>query len=149
MPRILVVEDDRASARLFEAILSRLGGFEVQISEAVDEVVRLTSEGDVDLLLVDVAFSEKTQDGPPVSGVDISRRIKQNAAHVPVVLSQWRGVTADHEQVLAESGADEYLSKPIVDHVELVERIHALFGRLSRITEETQRTQQPSEPATL
>lgn len=146
MPRILVVEDDRVSARLFEAILSRLGGFEVQISEAADEVVRLTSEGEVDLLLVDASFSEETQDGPPVSGVDISRRIKQSSAHVPVVLSQWGGMTAEHEQILAESGADEYLSKPIVDHVELVERIHALFGRLSGTTE---RTKQPSEPATL
>jgi CheY-like chemotaxis protein len=60
-----------------------------------------------------------------VSGVDLCRRLKSDPATVgvPVVLATAHAMRGDAESLIAESGADDYVAKPIVDHAAFVDLV--------------------------
>ena len=126
--RILIVEDDAMNAKLFDVILTRKAGFQVEITEDPDLVRRRAREGSVDVIILDVSLSNSTWDGVPVDGLEICRRLKRDAAtaSVPVLLATAHAMKGAREKFLAESGADDYVSKPIVSSDGLIETIRAL-----------------------
>ena len=44
-----------------------------------------------------------------------------------MLLATAHAMRGDAEQLLAESGADDYVAKPIVDHEAFVQQVHALL----------------------
>jgi two-component system cell cycle response regulator DivK len=126
--RILIVEDDAMNAKLFDVILTRKAGFQVEITEDTELVRRRAREGSVDVIILDVSLSNSTWDGVPVDGLEICRRLKRDpkTAAVPVLLATAHAMKGAREKFLSESGADEYISKPIVSADELIETIRAL-----------------------
>ena len=46
---------------------------------------------------------------------------------VPVMLATAHAMRGDPESLLAESGADDYVSKPILDHQAFVEQVLGLM----------------------
>jgi CheY-like chemotaxis protein len=49
--------------------------------------------------------------------VEICQMIRaQSAQHLPVLLCSAHAMRGDGERLLKESGADDYVSKPITDH---------------------------------
>jgi CheY-like chemotaxis protein len=50
-----------------------------------------------------------------------------DTADLPIVLVTAHAMAGDRENFLAESGADGYISKPVVDHQEFVDQIRALI----------------------
>jgi CheY-like chemotaxis protein len=97
----------------------------VTVTESPDQVLALVRSGDVGLVLMDVSLSNSRHQGRSVNGVDLCQVLKSSpdTAGVPVVLATAHAMRGDEESLLAESGADDYLSKPVVDHAEFAARI--------------------------
>lgn len=122
---VLVVEDDRANAVLFETILSRFGGFRVIATDNGDEVLRAIGSGEVRAVVMDVSLGGTQVDGQSVDGVELTRRIRDTDAgrHLPIVLLTAHAMRGDRERLLFASGANDYVSKPIMDQAAFVELI--------------------------
>ena len=129
--RILVVEDDPMNAKLFHLILTRRAGFEVEVTEDPERVLAQAASDRVDLIIMDISLSNSRIQGTAVDGLEITRRLKADPAtrRIPVLLATAHAMKGSRERFLAESGADDYISKPIVSAEELVTRIHALIGK--------------------
>jgi CheY-like chemotaxis protein len=125
MIHVLVVEDDAMNALLFRTLLERRCGCRVTVTESPEQVLALVRAGGVHLVLMDVSLADSRYQGRAVNGVDLCRLIKQDAAtrRVPVLLATAHAMRGDAEALMAESGADAYLSKPIVDHDAFVEQV--------------------------
>src|SRR3954467_5150717 len=128
--RIMIVEDDPMNAKLFQLVLTRKGGYEIRITEDPSEVIREIKAGTVMLVIMDVSLSNSHLDGMPVDGLEITRRLKADPStrHVPVLLATAHAMKGSKEKFLKESGADDYISKPIVSADELLQRIETLIA---------------------
>ncbi len=133
--RIMIVEDDPMNAKLFQLVLTRKGNYAIEITEDPEQVIREIKEGTVDLVIMDVSLSNSKLDGEAVDGLAITRRLKQDPAtrHVPVLLATAHAMKGSKERFLKESGADDYISKPIVSADELLQRIDTLISKRSHV----------------
>jgi CheY-like chemotaxis protein len=129
--RIMIVEDDPMNAKLFQLVLTRKGGYDIQITEDPVQVIREIQAGTVALVIMDVSLSNSTLDGKPVDGLEITRRLKADPStrHVPVLLATAHAMKGSKEKFLRESGADDYVSKPIVSADDLLQRIQTLIAK--------------------
>jgi two-component system cell cycle response regulator DivK len=129
--RIMIVEDDPMNAKLFQLVLTRKGGYEIEITEDPSRVIDEIKAGRVTLVIMDVSLSNSQLDGTPVDGLEITRRLKADPAtrHVPVLLATAHAMKGSKEKFLRESGADDYISKPIVSADELLQRIQELIAK--------------------
>ncbi len=129
--RILVVEDDPMNAKLFQLILARKAGYQVEITESPALVFERARSGAVDLIIMDVSLSNSEIDGEAVDGLEISRRLKRDpvAGRIPILLATAHAMKGSRESFLRSSGADDYISKPIVSADELIARIQALIEK--------------------
>jgi CheY-like chemotaxis protein len=125
MKHVLLVEDDPVNATLFHKLLERRGGYQVTVTESPEEVLRLVREGSVDLVLMDVSLDNSFLDGQAVGGIEICKLIKANreTAGVPVLLVTAHAMHGDEQRLIAQSGAEGYVSKPVVDHERFLARI--------------------------
>jgi len=124
---VLVVEDNRTNALVVEAILRRLGGFEVICTEDGSEVLAAVRERSVAAVVMDVSLRETMVEGTIVDGTELTRRIRAlpEGRDLPVILLTAHAMRGDRERLLFSSGANDYVSKPVVDQqgfVELVRR---------------------------
>lgn len=122
MTRVIVVEDDLHNATLFRKLLEKRCGANVTVTESPEEVFRLVRLGGVSLVLMDVSLTNSHWEGRPINGVELCQRLKSDpqTVGVPVVLATAHAMRGDAERLLAESGADDYVAKPIVDHAAFV-----------------------------
>lgn len=119
-PLILYVEDNYI-ARTAKSIFLRREGFEVQEAASGEEAL-LRMDLKPDIVMLDVYL------GSGMDGLEVCRRLKADSATaaIPVILiSSHRVSCTDRVQGL-ESGADDYLIKP-VDLAEMVAHIKALL----------------------
>ena len=125
MTTVLIVEDDPLNVRVFSKILTKRGGLEVRHTEDVEEVMAIAQTGDVDIILMDISLSHSTYQGKSLDGIKITQMLKANpmSAKVPIILVTAHGVAGDREKFLETSGADEYLTKPVVDQQQFIEKI--------------------------
>jgi CheY-like chemotaxis protein len=123
---VLVVEDDAANALLIEAILRSLGGFDVVCSEDGDRILELVVEGKPGAIVMDVSLRNTRIGGEKVDGVEVTRRIRSlpAGARLPVVLLTAHAMRGDRERLLFASGANDYVTKPIIDQRGFVELLN-------------------------
>jgi DNA-binding response OmpR family regulator len=117
-PRILVVDDDRATRTLLRRLLSTEG---YEVDEAADgaTAVELVGTHRPDLVLLDVMM-------PDQDGLEVLETLRRNS-DVPVILLTAKGDEAD--RVLGfRFGADDYVVKPF-SSAELAGRIAAVLRR--------------------
>ena len=131
MSHVLVVEDDPINAAVIRNVLVKRGGFDVSVTESAEVLFDTLKGGGVDLVLMDVSLANTRWQGVPVNGVELCRMIKQDAAlvHVPVLLATAHAMRGDASKLLLESGADGYVSKPILDHDAFVKQARGLIER--------------------
>lgn len=125
MTTVLIVEDDPLNYRVFAKILTKRGGLEVKGTEDVEEVIRIAQSREADLILMDVSLSHSTYQGQSVDGIKITQMLKANpaTASLPIILVTAHAMEGDRENFLKQSGADGYISKPIVDHQAFVNQV--------------------------
>jgi two-component system, cell cycle response regulator DivK len=131
MKHVLVVEDDPHNAVLFRKILEKRAGWRVTVTESPEELMGLVRSGEVQLVIMDVSLTNSRWEGRAVNGVDLCRILRSDpaSAQVPVVLATAHAMRGDAEQLLAESGANDYVAKPILDHEAFVLQIRRLLVR--------------------
>lgn len=103
---------------------------DVKGTEDVEEVLQVSQAGEIDIILMDVSLTNSAYNGKPVDGLKITQLLKANpnTAKLPVILVTAHALKGDRENFLAKSGADGYISKPIVDHQGFVDRIQEYLG---------------------
>ncbi|MBI3964387.1 MAG: response regulator transcription factor [Chloroflexi bacterium] len=121
--RVLVADDDRVTRQLMVDTLNNAG---YQLVAAGDgaEAVSLFQRQKSDIVILDIVM-------PTMDGFTACQRIREIST-VPIVMLTVRGKTDDVVKGL-ESGADEYLVKPIQPR-ELVARVNAIIRRTAGFT---------------
>ena len=119
--RVLIIEDDRAIARLLKDNLE-YEGFIVEWSQTGRDIAKLASRFAPDLVLLDLMLPHG------VDGLDLCRMFSQGPARAPVIIVTARAETVDRIRGLA-LGADDYVVKPFALE-ELLARIHAVLRRV-------------------
>ncbi|EGJ28813.1 MULTISPECIES: response regulator [Moorena] len=129
MKTVLIVEDDPINARVFAKILTKRGGLNVKHTEDVEEVMQLAQAGEPDIILMDVSLAHSVYQGQSVDGIKITQMLKADAdtSKLPIILVTAHAMEGDREKFLKQSGADDYISKPVVDHQQFVDQIMALL----------------------
>jgi two-component system, cell cycle response regulator DivK len=133
MRTVLIVEDDLVNARVFSKILTKRGGLAVKHTEDVEEVMALARGHEVDVILMDVSLAHSMYQGKPMDGIKITQLLKADpqTAHLPIILVTAHAMEGDRENFLSQSGADDYISKPVIDHQQFVDQIKAAMGKPS------------------
>jgi CheY-like chemotaxis protein len=134
MTTVLIVEDDPVNLKVFSKILTKRGGLEVIGTENVDEVMGIAAKHQADLILMDVSLSHSFYQGQPVDGIKITQLLKADpqTSSLPVILITAHAMEGDREIFLKQSGADAYISKPVVDHQAFVEQIQQMARSTQR-----------------
>ena len=117
--RILLVEDDPATAKTLELIL-RKARMACDLTDSGEEAIELSKLYDYDLVLLDLTL-------PDLEGYEVLRKLRLGKIETPVLILTGREGT---EAMLKGFGlgADDYLTKPF-DREELLARIHAIVRR--------------------
>ncbi|MEH2378465.1 MAG: two-component system response regulator [Nostoc sp.] len=132
-PKVLVV-DDHATSRMTAVSLLGIEGYEVIEADSGSIVIRLVTQKQPDLILLDVMM-------PGMDGFEVCQLLKQDEQTrlIPVIFltalndrrSRIRGI---------EVGADDFLTKPF-DRVELAARVKSLV-RQKRLNEDLDHAEQ-------
>lgn len=128
MTTVLIVEDDPINLRVFAKILTKRGGMEVKGSEDVAEVIKIAQAGEADVILMDVSLANCVYQGKAVDGIKITQMLKANpqTANLPIILVTAHAMEGDREKFLKQSGADGYISKPVIDHQKFIAQIEEM-----------------------
>lgn len=115
--KILLVEDDPINVKFIEVVLTRMGGYEVVVSEDVEEILALAKGGTLAGIIMDISLARSSYQGKKVDGIFITKLLKADPemAKIPVLMATAHAMYGDREKFLAETGAEGYLSKPIHD----------------------------------
>jgi two-component system cell cycle response regulator DivK len=129
MKTVLIVEDDLINARVFSKILTKRGGLAVKHTENADEVMQIAQAREADIILMDVSLARSVYQGKAVNGIQLTQMLKGDpaTATLPIILVTAHAMEGDRENFLQQSGADGYISKPVVDHQAFVDQIVALL----------------------
>ena len=109
-------------------LIGRLSGYQVLVTDKIDEILRICRGKEVDLIIMDVNLPEARWDGRYVSGADISRLLKTDpqTADIPIVLITAYAEDRERRSLLDVSLADEFYRKPITDYDSLIQKIGEL-----------------------
>jgi CheY-like chemotaxis protein len=129
MKTVLIVEDDPINARVFSKILTKRAGLTVKHTEDAEEVIQIAQAQAADIVLMDVSLSRSMYQGKAVDGIRLTQMLKADPVtqSLPVILVTAHAMTGDRERFLDQSGADDYISKPVVDHEAFISQITALL----------------------
>ncbi|HEU0297759.1 MAG TPA: response regulator [Anaerolineales bacterium] len=120
MSKILIVDDDPATTRLLEIMLSREGYEVVSVNESSD-TLSAAVDHNPNLILLDVMM-------PSIDGFEVCRNLRANAqfTNVPIIFFTSVGETEKKVEAF-QFGATDYIVKPIHPR-ELKLRIKVLIG---------------------
>ncbi|MPV48550.1 MULTISPECIES: response regulator transcription factor [unclassified Pseudactinotalea] len=117
--KLLVVDDEPNIRELLAASL-RFNGFEVDTAGDGQTALRRALESSPDLVVLDVML-------PDMDGFTITRKLREQGKHMPVVFLTARDGTSDKVAGLTVGG-DDYVTKPFsLD--EVIARIRAVLRR--------------------
>ena len=117
--RVLVVEDDSATAQSIELML-KSGSFNVYTTDLGEEGIDLGKIYDYDIILLDLNL-------PDMSGFEVLRSLRVSKVKTPILILSGLAGIEDKVRGLG-FGADDYMTKPFHKD-ELVARIHAIVRR--------------------
>ena len=116
---ILIVEDNKNTARLMEVVLTQNGYSTLHASNG-EEGLKMVDENHIDLILLDLMM-------PVMDGITFTKVLRNSGSQIPIMM-----VTAkDRQEDIRNgflTGTDDYMVKPI-DEVEMLLRIQALLRR--------------------
>ncbi|WP_421708947.1 response regulator transcription factor CtrA [Algihabitans sp.] len=128
--RVLLVEDDTATAQSIEMML-RSEGYVCDVTDMGEDGLEIGKLYDYDIIVLDVML-------PDIDGYEVLRRLRSARVNTPILILS--GLTALDEKIKGLGfGADDYLTKPF-DKRELIARIQAIVRRSKGHSESIIRT---------
>jgi len=128
--RVLLIEDDSATAKSIELML-KSEGFVVDSTDLGEDGLEIGKLYDYDLMVLDLML-------PDIDGYEVLRRLRGARINNPVLILS--GLTEPDKKIKGLGfGADDYLTKPF-DKGELIARIHAIIRRSKGHSESVIRT---------
>lgn len=121
MERVLVVDDEKEVANLFEILLKRKGYEVIKFTSPLDAVSYFKEQkSNVDLVITD-------QTMPSLLGIDLAGRVKEIRPDIPVILLTGYSDLFEGEDYRAK-GVDTVLTKPVVPQL-FYDKIRAILDR--------------------
>ncbi|MDJ0517378.1 MAG: response regulator [Okeania sp. SIO2F4] len=129
MTNVLVVEDNSFNWKVFEKVLTKLGGFAAQLREDVETIIEIVKANKADIILMNICLENSYYNGKPINGIEITKLLKANpqTAKVSIMLVTAIGTIQDSEHYIRLSGADGFMGKPIVDNQMFISQIKSLI----------------------
>ena len=125
MFRILVVDDDKHTRMLMQAILEN-ENYTVFLAKNGEEALDVIDKEHVDLVVLDIMM-------PQMDGYEFTKTLRENNNNLPILMVSAKHQPADkHRGFLV--GTDDYITKPI-DEAEMLLRIKALLRRAQIVSE--------------
>jgi two-component system cell cycle response regulator CtrA len=117
--RVLLIEDDSATAQSIELML-KSEGFNVYGTDLGEEGVDLGKLYDYDLILLDLSL-------PDMPGLEVLRQLRVSRIGTPIMILSG-AAEIDTKVKSLGGGADDYMTKPFHKD-EMIARIHAVVRR--------------------
>jgi two-component system cell cycle response regulator CtrA len=128
--RVLLVEDDSATAKSISMMLTS-AGYVVDVTDLGEDGLEIGKLYDYDIIILDLVL-------PDIDGYEVLRRFRAARVRTPILILS--GLSElDHKLKGLGFGADDYLTKPF-DKRELVARIQAIVRRAKGHSESVIRT---------
>ncbi len=132
--RVLLVEDDSATAKSIEMML-KSEGYVCDCTDLGEDGLEIGKLYDYDLIVLDLML-------PDIDGYEVLRRLRAAKVQTPILILS--GLSEPDQKVKGLGfGADDYLTKPF-DKDELVARIQAIVRRSKGYSESVIKTGQLS-----
>src|SRR5271155_5281376 len=128
--RVLLVEDDAATAASIELMLKR-EGFICDTTDLGEDGLEIGKLYDYDIIILDLML-------PDIDGYEVLRRLRAARVRTPILILSGLG-ELDHKIKGLGFGADDFLTKPF-DRRELIARIQAIVRRAKGHSESVIRT---------
>ena len=119
MVHILVVDDDKNTRRLLQAVLEH-DGYQVLTAENGEDALAVMDTQHIDLVVLDIMM-------PKMDGYEFTRTLRQCSNTLPILMVSAKQLPSDKKQGFLV-GTDDYMTKPI-DEEEMLWRIKALLRR--------------------
>ena len=119
MFHILVVDDEKNTRKLLEAVLKR-NGYSVFTAENGVTALELMDIQHIDLIILDIMM-------PGMDGYEFSRELRDSGSTIPILMATAKQLPIDKELGFS-AGTDDYMTKPL-DTEEMLWRIKALLRR--------------------
>ena len=125
MFRILVVDDNKHTRRLFKAVLEN-ENYTVFTAENGIDALRVMDEEHIDLVVLDIMM-------PKMDGYEFTKILRENQNNLPILMVSAKQLPEDKKKGFLV-GTDDYMTKP-VDEDEMLLRIKALLRRAKIVNE--------------
>jgi DNA-binding response OmpR family regulator len=125
MFHILIVDDDKNTRRLYQAVLET-EGYQVFSAENGTAALLVLDKEHIDLVIVDVMM-------PEMDGYEFTKTLRETQNFLPVLMISAKQLPEDKKKGFLV-GTDDYMTKP-VDEEEMLLRIKALLRRAKIVSE--------------
>jgi len=119
MFHILVVDDDKNTRRLLQAVLES-EGYQVFTAENGEVALEVMDKQHIDLVVLDIMM-------PKMDGYEFTRTLRECNNNLPILMVSAKQLPSDKKHGFLV-GTDDYMTKPI-DEEEMLWRIKALLRR--------------------
>jgi DNA-binding response OmpR family regulator len=125
MFHILIVDDDKNTRRLYQAVLES-DGYEVFTAENGSAALLVMDREHIDLVVLDIMM-------PEMDGYEFTKILRETNQTLPVLMVSAKQLPEDKKKGFLV-GTDDYMTKP-VDEEEMLLRIHALLRRAKIVSD--------------
>jgi CheY-like chemotaxis protein len=120
--KILVVEDDFSGTIYLNRILEQKGAVILNAVSGLEAVNKVRENPDIDLVLMDIQL-------PVMDGYKATFEIRQFRPNL-IIIAQTAYDRAEDNQILTESGFDDYITKPILGD-ELIRKLISFLPKIN------------------
>lgn len=125
MFNILIVEDDKNTRRLMEAVI-RENGFRPFLAADGSLALDVLENNHIDLIILDIMM-------PNMDGYSLTEELRESGYNIPILMVTAKQKPEDKKRGFIV-GTDDYMTKP-VDEEEMILRIKALLRRAKIVNE--------------